>query len=83
MIAHERNCVCALQAGQVLRVFMKNLRCHKFMEVRPITRVNFVTGANGSGKSTILTAIRLALGWNPPKVRDGNASRPSHATAAE
>jgi chromosome segregation ATPase len=45
---------------------MKNIRCHKFMEVTFNDRINFIVGKNGSGKSSILTAIRLALGMPLP-----------------
>lgn len=36
--------------------------CHTALEVNFNERVNFVIGANGSGKSAILTALTLGLG---------------------
>lgn len=41
---------------------MRNLRVHKEVSLELHPRLNFIIGANGSGKSSILTAIRLALG---------------------
>lgn len=46
---------------------MKNIRCHANVEIKLNERVNFITGSNGSGKSSILTAIRLALGMKVDK----------------
>ncbi|XP_014205364.1 structural maintenance of chromosomes protein 6 [Copidosoma floridanum] len=52
----------ALVAGKITRVFMKNFMCHDAMEVNFNQRVNFIVGANGSGKSAILTALTVGLG---------------------
>ena len=46
---------------------MKNIRCHANVTVELNPRLNFITGDNGSGKSSILTAIRLALGMRVDK----------------
>ena len=51
-----------LQPGTITRVKMLNLRCHQMVQLHLGARVNFITGNNGSGKSTVLTAIVLALG---------------------
>ena len=45
-----------------MRVKMLNLRTHRSMELHLSDRVNFIVGTNGSGKSTVLLAIALALG---------------------
>lgn len=36
--------------------------CHKFLEVKLSPQLNFIIGANGAGKSAILTALILAFG---------------------
>lgn len=51
-----------LQPGIIKRVRMRNLRVHKEVSLELHPRLNFIIGANGSGKSSILTAIRLATG---------------------
>ena len=60
-----------LQPGVILRVKMLNLRCHKHVELKLKDRVNFITGSNGSGKSTVLTAIVLGLGGDVKKFQTG------------
>ena len=36
--------------------------CHDALEVKLNKKVNFIVGANGSGKSAILTALTVGLG---------------------
>ena len=50
---------------------MRNLRCHESLAVDLGDRINFISGRNGSGKSSLLTAIILALGGEPKKATDG------------
>ena len=49
-------------AGTIIRVGIRNLRTHKNLELKLSSRVNFIVGDNGSGKSTVLLAVALALG---------------------
>ncbi|XP_014236260.1 structural maintenance of chromosomes protein 6 [Trichogramma pretiosum] len=49
-------------AGKIKRIFMKNFMCHDAMEVKFNDKINFIVGANGSGKSAILTALTVGLG---------------------
>ena len=37
-------------AGMITRVFLKNFMCHGELDYRPTERLNFLHGANGSGK---------------------------------
>ena len=37
-------------AGMITRVWMKNFMCHGELDYRPTERLNFLHGANGSGK---------------------------------
>ena len=59
--------------GVILRVSMRNVRCHPALEVTLGPRINFLCGENGSGKSSVLTAILLALGGEPKKISDKSA----------
>ncbi len=38
---------------------------HQNLEMVPSANVNFLLGANGSGKSSIVCALCLGLGGNP------------------
>jgi len=53
--------------GSLLRIKLKNIRNHGNLEVKFNHATNFITGLNGSGKSSILYGIKLALGWTPSK----------------
>ena len=53
--------------GSLLRIKLKNIRNHSNLEVKFNHATNFITGLNGSGKSSILYGIKLALGWTPSK----------------
>jgi len=47
--------------GIIERIKLENFMCHSSFEWRPNSCVNFVTGANGSGKSSILQGLVLGL----------------------
>ena len=62
-------------AGMVTRVWMKNFMCHGELDYRPTERLNFLHGANGSGKSAVLSAIVFALGGNARISNRGAANK--------
>ena len=47
--------------GIIERVFLENFMCHNALTWEPNHRVNFVTGQNGSGKSSVLQGLVLGL----------------------
>eukprot|EP00232_Nephroselmis_pyriformis_P025626 CAMPEP_0182871984 /NCGR_PEP_ID=MMETSP0034_2-20130328/11438_1 /TAXON_ID=156128 /ORGANISM="Nephroselmis pyriformis, Strain CCMP717" /LENGTH=389 /DNA_ID=CAMNT_0025004555 /DNA_START=208 /DNA_END=1373 /DNA_ORIENTATION=- len=51
------------RAGTVASVRVENLMCHENLEVALGPDVNILTGENGSGKSAVLTALCLCLGF--------------------
>ena len=62
MTIFENNIKLPFQAGQLISIRLKNFMCHDLLEINFTEKINFITGANGSGKSAILTAIILCLG---------------------
>eukprot|EP00970_Alexandrium_tamarense_P017675 scaffold10604_cov268-Alexandrium_tamarense.AAC.2 len=52
--------------GSIKRVKLKNFLTYDAVEFFPGPRLNVVVGPNGTGKSTILCAICLGLGGQPP-----------------
>ncbi|KAI9138967.1 P-loop containing nucleoside triphosphate hydrolase protein, partial [Paraphysoderma sedebokerense] len=57
------------EKGVLEEVDLVNVMCHKRLSIKLNSRINFVIGHNGSGKSAILTAITICLGG---KARETN-----------
>lgn len=51
--------------NSIKRIMLKNFMTHKLAEIRPSSRINFLLGHNGTGKSSIVCAICLCLGGEP------------------
>ena len=49
------------RAGIIEKVSLEGFMCHDSLEWQPNSRVNFVTGQNGAGKSSVLQGIVLGL----------------------
>eukprot|EP00953_Heterococcus_sp_UTEX-ZZ885_P018385 10266-Heterococcus_DN1.PRE.2 len=49
-------------AGIVLSIEARHFMCHRFLTVNLNRNINFIHGANGSGKSAILAALQITLG---------------------
>ena len=52
------------ETGQIKSVEMIDFMCHRHFIIKLGKNLNFINGANGSGKSAILTAVQLCLGAN-------------------
>ncbi|CAB4423620.1 unnamed protein product [Rhizophagus irregularis] len=52
------------QMGSIVRVNLKNFVTYDSVEFFPGPNLNMIIGPNGTGKSTIVCAIALGLGWN-------------------
>uniref|UniRef100_A0A7S1BU77 Structural maintenance of chromosomes protein 5 n=1 Tax=Corethron hystrix TaxID=216773 RepID=A0A7S1BU77_9STRA len=63
------------RGGSILRVKMENFLTYDFVEFFPGPRLNVVVGPNGTGKSTILCALCLGLGGEPPLLGRANDAR--------
>ncbi|KAK5707069.1 Structural maintenance of chromosomes protein 5 [Elasticomyces elasticus] len=53
------------QPGYNIRVRLKNFVTYSAAEFHPGPNLNMVIGPNGTGKSTLVCAICLGLGWEP------------------
>ena len=60
------------EAGQIMKVYVENFMNHKCFEINFGRKLNFITGANGSGKSAIVAALQLCLGVNARKTGRAN-----------
>lgn len=49
-------------AGQIKSILCQNFMCHSHFELNFMPHLNFVSGANGSGKSASLQALQCCLG---------------------
>nr|WJN25123.1 DNA repair protein [Pseudozyma thailandica] len=63
----------AAQSGIVERIELRNFMCHKNFSVDFGPKLNFIMGRNGSGKSTILTALMIALGGKTSSTNRGSS----------
>jgi chromosome segregation ATPase len=74
-LSRRRGAAHALaKAGSLLRILLTNVRNHEKLEVTFNHAVNFISGLNGSGKSSILMGIKLGLGWTPSHTADKSIS---------
>lgn len=55
----------AHQPGSIVRVKLINFVTYDLVEFYPGPSLNMVIGPNGTGKSTLVCAICLGLGWGP------------------
>ncbi|KAF2177212.1 P-loop containing nucleoside triphosphate hydrolase protein, partial [Zopfia rhizophila CBS 207.26] len=53
------------QPGSIVRVKLNNFVTYTAAEFHPGPSLNMVIGPNGTGKSTLVCAICLGLGWSP------------------
>ncbi len=53
------------QPGSIVRVKLTNFVTYTEVEFHPGPSLNMVIGPNGTGKSTLVCAICLGLGWGP------------------
>ncbi|ORZ06802.1 P-loop containing nucleoside triphosphate hydrolase protein [Lobosporangium transversale] len=52
------------QHGAIMKVSMKNFVTYESCSFSPGPNLNMIIGPNGTGKSTIVCALALGLGWN-------------------
>nr|CDI51676.1 related to DNA repair protein rad18 [Melanopsichium pennsylvanicum 4] len=61
------------QSGIVDKIELRNFMCHANFSINFGPKLNFVMGRNGSGKSTILTALMIALGGKTSSTNRGSS----------
>lgn len=69
----QGNMVELSPAGYIKKVVLWNFMCHEHFELELGSRLNFIVGNNGSGKSAILTAITVGLGARALDTNRGNS----------
>ncbi|RVX66141.1 hypothetical protein B0A52_09870 [Exophiala mesophila] len=65
MVARGEPSKSVHQPGAIVRIKMINFVTYTSAECRPGPNLNMVIGPNGTGKSTLICAICLGLGWPP------------------
>lgn len=61
------------RAGYIKKIDMVNFMCHDNLTIEFGPRMNFIIGKNGSGKSTILTALTTCLGGKASSTNRGSS----------
>ena len=64
-VLRSRGPVKKHQPGSIVRVKLENFVTYTAVEFLPGPSLNMVIGPNGTGKSTLVCAICLGLGWSP------------------
>ncbi|KAK8798787.1 hypothetical protein WA158_007871 [Blastocystis sp. Blastoise] len=62
------------KCGTIKSIKLENFMCHKSLYVKFSPDINFITGANGSGKSAVLAGIQTVLGVQSNSKREKKAS---------
>ncbi|KAG0052724.1 Structural maintenance of chromosomes protein 5 [Gryganskiella cystojenkinii] len=63
-INHSSSVKSEYQHGSILKVSMKSFVTYESCSFTPGPNLNMIIGPNGTGKSTIVCALALGLGWN-------------------
>ncbi|CUV07851.1 unnamed protein product [Cryptosporidium hominis] len=74
----QRNNLCekGWRVGQIKRVIINDIGGHEFIDISLLPGVNLITGGNGSGKSSLVSAIALLCGWSGRKAgKDANLNK--------
>lgn len=69
-VAHHGLGPGGYKPGAIVRIKVTNFVTYTSAEFFPGPKLNMVIGPNGTGKSTLVCAICLGLGWGP-QVRSG------------
>ena len=64
-VLHAQTSRSKHQKGSIVRVKLVNFVTYTAVEFLPGPSLNMVIGPNGTGKSTLVCAICLGLGWGP------------------
>ncbi|XP_043287800.1 structural maintenance of chromosomes protein 5 [Venturia canescens] len=62
----------AKSRGMIMRIYLENFVTYDKVVIIPGSNLNVITGPNGTGKSTIVSAIVLGLGGKPSVIGRGN-----------
>ncbi|CAI4046999.1 hypothetical protein SKDZ_12G4090 [Saccharomyces kudriavzevii ZP591] len=71
--AEQDNFLEESPSGYIKKVILRNFMCHEHFELELGSRLNFIVGNNGSGKSAILTAITIGLGAKASETNRGSS----------
>ncbi|KAF7458414.1 Smc ABC ATPase [Cryptosporidium felis] len=64
------------KVGQIKRIVVNNIGGHEFIDIKLKPGINLITGGNGSGKSSLVSAIALLCGWSGRRAgKDSNLSK--------
>ncbi|KAI0101280.1 P-loop containing nucleoside triphosphate hydrolase protein [Daldinia grandis] len=63
--AHHDSSTGEFQAGAIVRVLVQDFVTYEHAEFNPGPNLNMVIGPNGTGKSSLVCAICLGLGYHP------------------
>lgn len=68
IMANGGSSLADFSPGSIVRVTMQNFVTYEHAEFFPGANLNMVIGPNGTGKSSLVCAICLGLGWGPSQL---------------
>lgn len=59
---------------KIEHIYIENFRCIKKLDISGFSNINVIAGVNGSGKSSVLAAVKILLSWLIARIRNAKGN---------